>query len=194
MTVLTLMKNAKINDAELMEVLNLGTSNSAAYYRKELEKEGIIKGYRAEIDWKKLGCSVQFIIIAEGENLESLLEMEEAKTLSIKKYNESFVDICFIPTISGGIILEDMSFCFGNRAIAIIKGRATSEHDVVVYSKHQLIDPHPGTKTTIAIIKNNIIENFIIDKESLNKLIPPSVYDKVEESEKLVKPIEDFFK
>ena len=48
-TALTLMKNGKMSDAELMGILDLGTSNSAAYYRKELEKEGIIKGYTEDV-------------------------------------------------------------------------------------------------------------------------------------------------
>jgi len=74
-TAITLMKDSNIGDADLMEVLSLGTSNSAAYYRKELEKEGVIRGYSAEIDWGKLGCPVQFTIIVESDMHEILLEM-----------------------------------------------------------------------------------------------------------------------
>ncbi|ODS37067.1 hypothetical protein BEH94_11915 [Candidatus Altiarchaeales archaeon WOR_SM1_SCG] len=205
-TALTLMKNSKMSDAELMKVLNLGTSNSAAYYRKELEKEEIIKGYRAEIDWKKLGYPVRFTIIVEGESPELLLEMEEKQNLAIKEYNEVVGDVYVISTKSGGIILEDMSFYFGNRAIAIIKGCATSEHDVVLYSKYRLFDVYPEIKTTIAILKDNVIKNFIINKENLDILIPeykPEKKDRTEESrlkpkeetehERLLRNLEEFF-
>ncbi|ODS41121.1 MAG: hypothetical protein A7315_06920 [Candidatus Altiarchaeales archaeon WOR_SM1_79] len=205
-TALTLMKNSKMSDAELMKVLNLGTSNSAAYYRKELEKEEIIKGYRAEIDWKKLGYPVRFTIIVEGESPELLLEMEEKQNLAIKEYNEVVGDVYVISTKSGGIILEDMSFYFGNRAIAIIKGCATSEHDVVLYSKYRLFDVYPEIKTTIAILKDNVIKNFIINKENLDILVPeykPEKKDRIEESklkpkeetehERLLRNLEEFF-
>lgn len=196
-TAITLMKDSKIGDADLMEVLGLGTSNSAAYYRKELEKEGVIKGYSAEIDWGKLGCPVQFTIIVESDTHEILLEMEEAQTLSLKRYNTSFGDVCIIPTAGGGVVLEEISFCFGSKAIAIIKGRATSEHDVVVYSRYNLIDKYAGIKTTITILKNSIIKNFIIDRGSLDVLSKVKTHRvdelKVSKDNKLIKAVEDFF-
>lgn len=197
-TALTLMKNGKISDTDLMKVLNLGTSNSAAYYRKELESEGVIKGYRAEIDWKKLGYVIHFSIIIEGETPESLLEMEEKLVLSIKKYGESVGDVCIIPTRSGGIILEDVSFYFGKKAIGIIEGHATSKNDVVMYSKYHLVDVYPKIKTTIEIVKNNAIKNFIINKESSSGL---PLKDELggqkgkgkTDYSRLVKNLEDFF-
>ncbi len=167
-TVLTLMKNGKISDADLMKVLGLGTSNSAAYYRKELEKEGIIKGYYAEIDWGKLGYGIPFTIIVNAESPEALLGLEELQSLFMKNYSKSFGDVCVIPTKRGGVILRDISFCFGSCAIAIIKGHATSEQDVVVFSKYYLLDIYPGIKTTIVLIKDNIIKNFIIDREIID--------------------------
>jgi len=76
-----LLENAKITDTEIGERLRI-TKQAAGKIRKKLEGQGIIKNYRAELDYKKLGINTFAIatikLSPEGRKQHDILRMENS--------------------------------------------------------------------------------------------------------------------
>jgi Lrp/AsnC family transcriptional regulator, leucine-responsive regulatory protein len=74
-----LVENGRSADVTLGEKVNL-SSTAVARRRKILEDEGIISGYGAILDHKKLGYAIQALVLIELSSQEEskLVEFEEA--------------------------------------------------------------------------------------------------------------------
>lgn len=168
LTLIELIRDGRVTDAKLMESLKLGDATSAGYHRKILEKDGVIEGYRAEIDWRKLGYLTEFIILCEGKGSRSLYEMERNYINSIGDYLKDEGDILISPTTTGRVIIRDVFYCFGEKAMTVIRGIATSDHDVIEYSRQHLLK-YPDIETTTLTMKSKckVIKNFFIQKDCL---------------------------
>jgi DNA-binding Lrp family transcriptional regulator len=169
--VIELIKDGRSTDDYLRKALNLGDSTSAGYHRKKLERIGVIRGYVAEIDWEKLGYPTEFIILCEGKDSRSLYEMEKEYIKSIRKYVDKHGEIYITPTAFGKVVIRDVLYCFGEKIMTIVKGHATSDHDVIAYSRQYLLR-YPNIEITVLNIKGgcNAIQNFFINKDCLRVL------------------------
>ncbi|MBN2488977.1 MAG: hypothetical protein JXA98_08120 [Methanosarcinaceae archaeon] len=167
---LSLMENGKISKADLARMLEYKNGNSAAYHTRAMEEEGVISRYTIVPNWKKVGLATEFVILAETENEEQLLEIEKKHVIMADEYASSVGDVVVTPTISGCVILQDVYHCFGDKTMAIIIGRATSDQDAAVYCKNYLVVRYPDIKVSLLINKYRTISDFFIDKQALHKL------------------------
>jgi DNA-binding Lrp family transcriptional regulator len=162
---LTLMENGKITNAELAKILEFKDGNSAAYHTRSMQKDGVIERYTIVPDWKKIGLATEFIVLAEAENEEQLLEIEKRHVIMADEYASEQGDIVVTPTISGCVILQNVYHCFGDKTMAIIIGRATSDQDAAVYCKNYLV-----IKVSLLMNKYKTISDFFIDERAVQKL------------------------
>ncbi len=177
-TLFALMKDGRIKDSKLKEILGFKSENSAAYYRKRLEKAGIIERYSAIVNWKKLGYSTKFMIIVEGKDEKMFHEIERDHVFSADEYLSKIGDIVVTPTIFGPVILKEVSTSYG--VVGVITGYATSEDAARNYSEVYLKERYPGIKTTTYILKDATIKDFFIQKDFIEKykvLSPPTEKD-----------------
>lgn len=100
-TLLALMKNGRLTDSKLKEILEFRSENSAAYYRKRLEKAGIIERYAAVVNWKKLGFNTKFLVLVEGNDEKTFHEIERDHVFSAHEYLSKIGDIVVTPTLFG---------------------------------------------------------------------------------------------
>ncbi len=76
-----LQENARMKNSEIAQ--RLGKPTSTIYERiKKLEKEGIIKGYKAVIDYEKVGYKIVGFILGEPKYTEDLDWVEVGKKLA----------------------------------------------------------------------------------------------------------------
>lgn len=167
---LTLMENGKITNAELAKILEFKDGNSAAYHTRSMQKDGVIERYTIVPDWKKIGLATEFIVLAEAENEEQLLEIEKKHVIMADEYASELGDIVVTPTISGCVILQNVYHCFGDKTMAIIIGRATSDQDAAVYCKNYLVSRYPDIKVSLLMNKYKTISDFFIDERAIQKL------------------------
>ena len=167
---LTLMENGKITNAELAKILEFKDGNSAAYHTRSMQKDGVIERYTIVPDWKKIGLATEFIVLAEAENEEQLLEIEKRHVIMADEYASEQGDIVVTPTISGCVILQNVYHCFGDKTMAIIIGRATSDQDAAVYCKNYLVSRYPDIKVSLLMNKYKTISDFFIDERAVQKL------------------------
>lgn len=167
---LTLLKDSKTTNAELAKIMNFKDGNSVAYHTRTMQKEGIIDRYTIIPDWKRIGLATEFIILAEAENEEQLLEIEKRHIIMADEYSSKQGDIVVTQTISGCVILQDVYHCFGDKTMAVIIGRATSDQDAAVYCKNYIVGRYPDIKVSLLINKYKTIREFFIDKHAIEKL------------------------
>ena len=167
---LTLLKDSKTTNAELAKIMNFKDGNSVAYHTRTMQKEGIIDRYTIIPDWKRIGLATEFIILAEAENEEQLLEIEKRHIIMADEYSSKQGDIVVTQTISGCVILQDVYHCFGDKTMAVIIGRATSDQDAAVYCKNYIVGRYPDIKVSLLINKYRTIREFFIDKHAIEKL------------------------
>lgn len=167
---LTLLENSKTTNAELAKIMNFKDGNSIAYHTRTMQKEGIIDRYTIVPNWKRAGLGTEFVILAEAENEEQLLEIEKRHIIMTDEYSSKQGDIVVTQTISGCVILQDVYHCFGDKTMAIIIGRATSDQDAAVYCKNYIISRYPNIKVSLLINKYKTINDFFIDKHAVEKI------------------------
>ena len=167
---LTLMENGKITNAGLARILEFKDGNSAAYHTRAMQKDGVIERYTIVPDWKKIGFPTEFIVLAEAENEEQLFEIEKKHIISVDEYASERGDIVVTPTISGCVILQNVYHCFGDKTMAILIGRATSDQDAAVYCKNYLVGRYPDIKVSLLMNKYKTISDFYIDERAIQKL------------------------
>jgi DNA-binding Lrp family transcriptional regulator len=168
LALIELIRDGRVTDAKLMESLKLGDATSAGYHRKTLEKDGVIENYTAEIDWRKLGYPTEFIILCEGKGSRALYEMEKDYVSSVEDYLKREGEILVSSTTGGKVLVRDVFYCLGERAMTVIRGHATSDHDVLEYSRQHLLK-YPDIETTTLTMKSKckVIKNFFIQRECL---------------------------
>lgn len=81
-----LSKNAKYSEDDIATMLGISASEVADYI-KQLEKEGLIKGYKAVIDWEKLDGAYVSAIVEVNVVPKAGLGFEEVAE-KIMKYKE----------------------------------------------------------------------------------------------------------
>jgi DNA-binding Lrp family transcriptional regulator len=167
---LTLLADSKITNAELAKILKFKDGNSVAYHTRTMEQERIIDRYTIIPNWKRVGLATEFIILAEAENEEQLLEIEKKHIIMADEYSSMQGDIVVTETISGCVVLKDVYHCFGDKTMAIIIGRATSDQDAAVYCKNYLVSRYPDIKVSLLINKYRTISDFFIDEPAIKKL------------------------
>ncbi len=167
---LTLLADSKITNAELAKILKFKDGNSAAYHTRTMQEDGIIDRYTIVPNWKRVGLATEFIILAEAENEEQLLEIEKIHVVMTDEYASKQGDIAVIPMISGCVILENVYHCFGDKTMAVIIGRATSDQDAAVYCKNYLVNRYPNVKVSLLINKYKTISEFFIDEKVVKRL------------------------
>ncbi len=167
---LTLLADSTMTNAELAKILKFKDGNSVAYHTRTMQQEGIIGRYTIVPNWKRIGLATEFVILAEAENEKQLLEIEKMHVIMTDEYATKQGDIAVIPMISGCVILENVYHCFGDRRMAIITGRATSDQDAAVYSKNYLVNRYPNVKVSLLINKYKTISEFFIDKNAIKRL------------------------
>ncbi|WP_094227786.1 hypothetical protein [Methanolobus psychrotolerans] len=167
---LTLMENSKVTNAELAKILDFKDGNSVAYHIRNMQKEDIIDKYTIIPNWKKIGLSTEFIILAEAETEEQLLQIEKRHVMEAELYASEIGDIVVTPTISGCVVLQNVYHCFGDKNMAIIVGRATSDQDAAVYCKNYLVKKYPQIKINMLLNKYKTINDFFIDTKVIEKM------------------------
>jgi DNA-binding Lrp family transcriptional regulator len=167
---LLLLTNSKATNAELAKILDFKDGNSVSYHTRSMEKEGIIERYTIIPDWKHIGLGTEFVLLAEAENEEQLLEIEKLHVLLTEEYVSKHGDIVVTPTISGCVVLENVYHCFGDKTMAIIVGRATSDQDAAIYCKNYLVYQYPNIKINMLINKYKTVNNLFIDTHAIKKL------------------------
>lgn len=178
LTLMSLMRNGRISDSDLMKVLGLGSANAASYYRKHLEDQGIIKKYGIDLDWSRLGYPTHFIVQVEGKDLEANYDMEKDFLDALEEYRKENGDLFILPSGSGRVIIEDVFSCFGERPMSIIRGRATSEQDALTYSRYYIGERFPEVKITFLLVKGNSIKDFFIQEEYIDIMKGSFIEDK----------------
>lgn len=167
---LRLLVNSNVTNAELAKILKFKDGNSVSYRTRSMQNEGIIDRYTIIPNWKKIGLGTEFVILAEAENEEQLLEIEKTHVLMADEYYSKVGDVVLTPTLSGFVVLQDVYHCFGDKTMAIIIGRASSDQDAAVYCKNYLTSQYPKIKTSLLINKYRTISDFIIDERSIKRL------------------------
>ncbi len=167
---LTLLEDSNMTNAELAKIMNFKDGNSVAYHIRTMQQEGTIEKYSIIPNWKKVGLPTEFILLAEAENEEQLLEIEKSHIKMADEYSSKYGEFVVTQTISGCVILKDIYHCFGDKTMAIVIGRATSDQDAAFFCKNYLASKYPNVKVSMLINKYNIISEFFIDKPGLSKL------------------------
>ncbi|MDW7774869.1 MAG: winged helix-turn-helix transcriptional regulator [Methanosarcinales archaeon] len=167
---LSLMADSKITNNELAKVMDYKDGNSVAYHIRTMQKDGIIDKFTVTPNWKRVGLPTEFSILAEAENEEHLLEIEKLHIKIVDEYLSNQGDMVVIPMITGCVLLENVYHCFGDRTMAVIEGRATSDQDAAVYSKNYLVNRYPNVKVSLLINKYKTISDFFINKHTIEKL------------------------
>lgn len=177
-TLLSLMRDGRLKDSKLKEILGFKSENAASYRRRKLEKEGIIKGYTAIIDWGKLGYKTKFIVLVDAVDKDTFHRIEREHVLAANEYLRSVGEIILIPTLFDPVLLKEVSTCYG--VIGYITGYALDEDSVKNYANVYLTERYPGIKTTIYFLKSMTVEDFFIHTdfiEKYNELSPPTEED-----------------
>ncbi|MFQ6105878.1 MAG: hypothetical protein ACE5NL_02280, partial [Candidatus Hydrothermarchaeaceae archaeon] len=158
------MRDGRVSDVEFMKPMGLKSANAASYYRKDLEKKGIIEGYVAVIDWKKLGYPTEFMVLLEGGDTQTSFDVEKEFIAALEEYAKKKGSIFILPSGNGRVIIKDIFTCFGERPMTLIMGHATSDHDAIIYSRYYVAEKFVNAKTTFLLIKGKGIENFFINR------------------------------
>jgi DNA-binding Lrp family transcriptional regulator len=189
---LLLLADSKVTNAELAKTLKFKDGNSVSYHTRTMQQDGIIDRYTFVPNWKQAGLGTEFIILAEAENEEQLLEIEKKHVLLADEYSSKMGDIVVTPMISGCIVLQDVYHCFGDKTIAIIVGRATSDQDAAVYCKNYLVARYPNIKISLLLNKYKTVNNFLIDRQVVTKLKEFFQVEKDVDTSDMLKDLHDF--
>lgn len=189
---LLLLSDSKTTNAELAKILKFKDGNSVSYHTRTMQQNGLINRYTIVPNWKLAGFGTEFIILAEAENEEQLLEIEKKHVLMADEYYSKLGDLVVTPMISGCIILQDVYHCFGDKTMAIIVGRATSDQDAAVYCKNYLVTRYPNIKISLLFNKYKTIDNFILDGHVVKKLKEFFQIENDSDTSDMLKELHDF--
>jgi DNA-binding Lrp family transcriptional regulator len=167
---LLLLADSKLSNCELAKLLGYKDGNSIAYHTRIMQKEGIISRYSIIPDWKRMGFGTEFVVLAEAESEERLLEIEQKHISMANEYALKVGDVVVIRTISGCVVIENIYHCFGDKIMAIIVGRATSDQDAAFYCKNYVAKEYPHAKINLLLNKYKTINSFIIDMDTVKKV------------------------
>ncbi len=168
--ILTLMQNSKMTNADLADLMGFKDGNAVAYHLRNMQNNGIIGRYTLIPNWRKMGLTSEFIIVAEANSEEQLLEIEKMHVSEADDYSSRIGPIVVTPTIAGCVIIENIYHCFGDRKMALIIGRASSDQDAAIYCKNYLVKKYPGIKLDLMMNKYRTVNEYFIDKEMVETI------------------------
>lgn len=168
--ILTLMQNSKMTNADLANLMGFKDGNAVAYHLRNMQNNGIIGRYTLVPNWRKMGLTSEFIIVAEANSEEQLLEIEKMHVSEADDYSSRIGPIVVTPTIAGCVIIENIYHCFGDRKMALIIGRASSDQDAAIYCKNYLVKKYPGIKLDLMMNKYRTVNEYFIDKEMVETI------------------------
>ena len=129
-----LSKNAKYSEEDIATMLGISPSEVADYI-KQLEKEGLIKGYKAVIDWEKLdGAYVSAIVelnvvpkagLGFEEVAEKIMKYKEVESVYLMSGNYD------LNVIVKGKTLQDIARFVAKELATIDSVTSTSTHFVM---------------------------------------------------------------
>lgn len=168
--ILTLMQNSKMTNADLADLMGFKDGNAVAYHLRNMQNNGIIGRYTLIPNWRKMGLTSEFIIVAEANSEEQLLEIEKMHVSEADDHSSRIGPIVVTPTIAGCVIIENIYHCFGDRKMALIIGRASSDQDAAIYCKNYLVKKYPGIKLDLMMNKYRTVNEYFIDKEMVETI------------------------
>lgn len=168
--ILTLMQNSKMTNADLANLMGFKDGNAVAYHLRNMQNNGIIGRYTLVPNWRKMGLTSEFIIVAEANSEEQLLEIEKMHVSEADDYSSRIGPIVVTLTIAGCVIIENIYHCFGDRKMALIIGRASSDQDAAIYCKNYLVKKYPGIKLDLMMNKYRTVNEYFIDKEMVETI------------------------
>jgi len=167
---LLLLADSKLSNSELAKLLGYKDGNSIAYHTRIMQKDGVIGRYSIIPDWKRMGLGTEFVVLAEAENEERLLEIEQKHISMANEYTLKVGNVVVVRTISGCVVLENIYHCFGDKTMAIIVGRATSDQDAAFYCKNYVAKEYPHAKINLLLNKYKTVNSFILDVDTVKKV------------------------
>lgn len=181
LTLLILKEKGKITNPKLLKELNnLGSCvtvpESAGHYRRKLERMGVIEGYPAKINWKKVGYNNEFVILLTANDKETIFEIQKKNMSDFKDYrNQTGANIIIVPfSKRDKVILKEVLY---SDKMIIIYGIATDEWAAMMFGGFYLPKKYPGINTNLLVLYNSVITNFELQEESIKSIIP-LFYDK----------------
>jgi DNA-binding Lrp family transcriptional regulator len=168
-TLLSLMRDGRLKDSELKEILGVKSDNAAAYHRRRLEKNEIIKRYRAVVNWGKLGYKKKFIILVETDDEKTFHAVVKNHILVTSEYLKRRGDVVILPVVFGEVILKDVLTCYG--ATGVIIGYATCEEAAKNYAEVYLKQIHPKIRTQLFLLKDMTIDDFFVQKDFIKRFL-----------------------
>jgi Transcriptional regulators len=186
---LSLLENGKTSNVELAERLGLNDGNAAAYHVKLLAKKGILTRYTVQIDWKKIGFSADFVIIAESDEKAELLALERHLIQLQEYYLKRLGDVLLLPTPSGCVLLREISHCYGDKTTVIIAGSGTSDLDIAFFRENYLARAFKGVRTTLMTTRYRTIDNWVVQRDALDTL--SAIFDAKNASEEEISKIRE---
>lgn len=187
--ILTLMQNSKMTNADLADLMGFKDGNAVAYHLRNMQNNGIIGRYTLIPNWRKMGLTSEFIIVAEANSEEQLLEIEKMHVSEADDYSSRIGPIVVTPTIAGCVIIENIYHCFGDRKMALIIGRASSDQDAAIYCKNYLVKKYPGIKLDLMMNKYRTVNEYFIDKEIVETI--KGYFQMMGEPSEVMKSLED---
>ena len=144
-----LSKNAKYSEEDIATMLGISPSEVADYI-KQLEKEGLIKGYKAVIDWEKLDGAYVSAIVEVNVVPKAGLGFEEVAE-KIMKYKE----------------VESVYLMSGNYDLnVIVKGKTLQDIARFVAKELATIDSVTSTTTHFVMRRYKELDVALVsDKE-----------------------------
>jgi DNA-binding Lrp family transcriptional regulator len=167
-TLYRVLKDGRVSDTELMNSLGLKSANSASYYRRDLENQGIIQRYTALIDWRKLGYPAEFVVLIEGRDMETTFHVEKELVASLEDYVQEKGEVFILPSGEGRVVITDLSTCFGERPMTLLRGHATSEQDAIVFSRYYIAEKFTEARMTFLLVKGKGIQEGFIQRDYLD--------------------------
>jgi DNA-binding Lrp family transcriptional regulator len=189
---LSLLGNGKTSNVRLAERLGLSDGNAAAYHIKLLAKREVLKRYTVQIDWKKIGFLVDFVIIAESDEKAKLLALERRLILLQDYYQKRLGNVLLLPTPSGCVLLRDVSHCYGEKTMVIIAGSGTSDLDIAFFRENYLARAFEGIRTTLMTTRYRTIDNWVVQKGAIDTL--SAIFKAKNASEEEIKEIRERLK
>ena len=146
-----LSKNAKYSEEDIATMLGISPSEVADYI-KQLEKEGLIKGYKAVIDWEKLdGAYVSAIVevnvvpkagLGFEEVAEKIMKYKEVESVYLMSGNYD------LNVIVKGKTLQDIARFVAKELATIDSVTSTTTHFVMRRYKEMDVDAYFGQNST----------------------------------------------
>ena len=186
---LSLLGNAKTSNVELAERLGLRDGNAAAYHIKRLKTQAVLTRYTIQIDWRKVGFPADFFIFAESDEKAALLALERHLVLIQDYYQKHFGNVLLLPTLSGCVLLRDISHCYGDKTMLLITGSGTSDLDIAFFRENYITRACEGIRTTLMTTRYRTVDNFVIQGDALDTLL--AIFEETGVSEEEISRIKE---